>query len=392
MKPYKIEFKERISLSLTEENEDSVIITGLAVSDKINTRYMKFTDKALDMASIPNNWQGAKTLVDHAYRSFDIVGQVKNFDRVSEGIAFGIDINPHHPSKVHIQVKRKDIDGVSVGGEAESITCSLCNNEVRAVECDHYLGNTYEGKTAIGLINDFKLKELSLTGFPADDNAKITGFYGVAQSINAEKKSRIEKDAQDNVVDVAVKIDIDTTELEQKIQESSETFINAKNEDKSDLKMTDDNPNNEEITIVENEKIQILESALDKFSKENAELSQYVTQKKAEEKESKIAKIMELSDMAKEKLDSFSDESLDATLLTLSKVKQPKVDNKPKGSYTRVPMISLEQADAKSKKELVRQLFGFDNPSESAVKKVEQMRKRPNYMIGEIVIGEKGEE
>jgi len=101
---------------------------------------------------------------------------------------------------------------------------------------------------------------------------------------------------------------------------------------------------------------------------------------------------MELSDMAKENLDSFSDESLDATLLTLSKVKQPSMDNKPKGSYTRVPMISLEQADAKSKKELVRQLFGFDSPSESAVKKVEQMRKRPNYMIGEIVIGKKGEE
>jgi len=371
MKPYKIEFRERVSLSLSEENEDSVIITGLAVSDKVNTRYMRFTDKALDMASVPNSWKGAKTLVDHEYRSFDIVGQVVSFDRAVNGIDFGLDINPHHPSKVHIQVKRGDIDGVSVGGEAHSITCSICNKEVRDIECDHYLGTEYEDIIAVGLINDFKLKELSLTGFPADENAKISGFYGVAQSLNAEKKSRIEESVEDGGVDVSVKIDIDTSDLEQKLEESSERFINPKKEDKSDLKMTDDNPKKEEIIIVENEKIEILESALEKFSKENAELSQYVTQKKSEEKESKIAKIMELSDMAKEKLDSFSDESLDATLLTLSKVKQPKVDNKPKGSYTRVPMISLEQADAKSKKELVRQLFGFDSPSESAVKKVQ---------------------
>jgi len=392
MKPYKIEFRERVSLSLTEENEDSVIITGLAVSDKVNSRYMRFTDKALDMASIPSSWQGAKTLVDHEYRSFDIVGQVTAFDRASDGINFALDINPHHPSKVHIQVKRRDIDGVSVGGEAHSVTCSICEKEVRDVECDHYLGIKYEDNIAIGLINDFKLKELSLTGFPADTNAKITGFYDVAQSLNAEKKSRIEESVKKDDVDVSVKIDIDTTDLEKKLGESSERFINPKKEDKSDLKMTDDNPKKEEIIIVENETIQILESALEKFSKENAELSQYVTQKKSEEKESKIAKIMELSDMAKEKLDSFSDESLDATLLTLSKVKQPKVDNKPKGSYTRVPLISLEQADAKSKKELVRQLFGFDSPSESAVKKVQQSKKRPNYMIGEIVIGEKGEE
>lgn len=386
--PYKIEFREKVELSLTEVNEDSILITGLAVSNKVNTRYMQFTEEALDIATQSKNWQGAKTLVDHEYRSFDIVGQVKSFDRVSEGIAFGIDINPHHPSKVHIQVRRGDIDAVSVGGEANSITCTVCGEE--AVNCNHMLGNKYDGEIAKAKINDFYLKELSLTGFPADIDAKISGFHAVVQSLNKIKSDRIEKLQNSSIVQT------DTTE-------SSERFINTDNKDKGDLKMSAEEIKSE---VVENKqqedfekKLEVLQSALEKYSKENEELkkvtdtqSTYIEQKKAEEREGKISTIMKKSDMKRESLDEFSDEELDSSLKVLSTVKVPEEDaNIIQPSQTVVGKPIVEQSKMEKGKALTRELFGFPDPSKSAVKKVQQTKRKPVYDISEIVIGEKGE-
>lgn len=385
--PYKIEFREKVELTLTEVDEDSFLVTGLAVSNKVNTRYMQFTEEALDIAAQPKNWQGAKTLVDHEYRSFDIVGQVKNFDRVPEGIAFGIDINPHHPSKVHIQVKRKDIDAVSVGGEATSITCTICGEE--AIECNHMLGNKYDGEITKAKINDFYLKELSLTGFPADTDAKISGFHAVAQSLNKIKSDRIEKLQNSSIVQT------DTTE-------SSERFINTDNKDKDDLKMSAENTESEVVEKQQDfeKELKVLQSALEKYSKENEELkkvtdtqSTYIEQKKAEEREEKISIVMKKSDMKRESLDEFSDEELDSSLKVLSTVKVPEEDaNIIQPSQTVVGKPIVEQSKMEKGKALTRELFGFPDPSKSAVKKVQQTKRKPVYDINEIVIGEKGEE
>jgi len=387
--PYKIEFREKVELTLTEVNEDSILITGLAVSNKVNTRHMQFTEEALDIAVQPKNWQGAKTLVDHDYRSFDIVGQVKNFDRVPEGIAFGIDINPHHPSKVHIQVKRRDIDAVSVGGEAHSITCNVCGEE--AIDCNHMLGNKYDGEIAKASINDFYLKELSLTGFPADTDAKISGFHAVAQSLNKIKSERIEKLQNSSIVQT------DTTE-------SSERFINTDNKDKDDLKMSAENTKSEVVEKQQDfeKELKVLQSALEKYSKENEELKdttkdydnlkKYVEQKKAEEREGKISTVMKKSDMKRETLDEFSDEELDSSLKVLSTVKVPEEDaNIIQPSQTVVGKPIVEQSKMERGKALTRELFGFPDPSASAVKKVQQTKRKPVYDINEIVIGEKGE-
>jgi len=452
-KPYKIEFREKVDLELTDVNEDSVLITGLAVSNKVNTKYMRFTENALDVATKKENWIGAKALVDHEYDSFRIVGQVKNFDRVPEGVAFGIDINPHHPSKIHIAVKRGDVDAVSVGGYANSITCSICGEE--AVECHHRLGSKYDGKIAVGLINDFHLKELSLTGFPADTNAKITGFYGLAQSINdlkrelefgpsyAERKNlpdssfampeqrklpykdkngkvncswvrdalrlanKVKGGAPSSAISklrsAAKKCGIETEQNDIDDEESSEKFINIDNKDKSDLKMSAENikPNavkNEQQKDFEKE-LKVLQSALEKYSKENEELKKiaeeqgkFIEQKKAEEREQKIVKIMQISDMKRETLEQFSDEELDSSLVVLSGVKVPKEDVKiVPTSQTIVGKPIIEQSRKEKSKAVLRELFGFPEPSETAVKKVQQMMRKPVYNINEILIGDKGE-
>ena len=385
--PYKIEFREKVKLELTNVGDNSVIVTGLAVSNKLNTRYMQFTEEALDIATKPENWQGAKTLVDHEYKSLQIVGQVKNFDRVESGVSFGIDINPHHPSKVHIQVERGDIDGVSVGGYANSITCSVCGEE--SVECNHMVGNKYDGKIAKGKINDFYLKELSLTGWPADDHAKIDGFYGVAQSLNKIKSDRIEKL-------------LNTTVTQTITEESSETFINTDDKDKSDLKMSAENTKSEAVEKQHKDfekELKVLQSALEKYSKENEELktitgtqSKYIEQKKAEEREEKISTVMKISDMKREALEEFSDEELDSSLKVLSTVKVPKEDATIiQSSQTVVGKPIVEQSKMDKGKAIARELFGFPDPSESAVKKVQQTKRKPVYDISEIVIGDKGE-
>lgn len=75
---------------------------------------------------------------------------------------------------------------VSVGFTAKSVKCSICGNEPYTSECDHYRGETYDGKLCYYIMSDLDYREVSYVTVPADQGkshyAGVTNYELVCNS------------------------------------------------------------------------------------------------------------------------------------------------------------------------------------------------------------------
>jgi|GEM_PF-4203428 len=331
---YDLSFVNYTTIELSKDSSDATV-KGVAVSYLLNSHYLKFTDQAIESAIEIFNKSRRKprVLIDHEVNTKNVVGVVKKLYKTDKGLGFEMSINPKHPSGIFFAIERGDVDAVSIGGTSTSIKCSICGEEIR--DCEHYLGQDYEGKIAYGLVQNFTLKELSITAFPADEYAQIDSFT-VAQSINIDKfdllfgpsyqerknlpdssfampkerklpykdangkivckwvrdalrlapkvKGGVPEEAMRKLRAAAKQCGIETNQStlsdkdDSKSEKNTEMFINDKNSCGCDNKMSEEN---KEIKMKEKATVEaqnpegqerILQAALEKLSKENQEL------------------------------------------------------------------------------------------------------------------------
>lgn len=374
MTRYDLNFTNKIKLS--SEDEDSIIIEGVAVTGNVNSKYLQFTETALKQAA--KSLKDVKILIDHAYDSTMVVGKVLATKRKEEIVFFEGDINPKHPSQIHISLVRGDVDAASVGGYAKSIKCSICNSE--AHECEHFIGEKYKGKIAVGLVQDFSAQELSLTAFPADKNAKIDNVYAVAQTINDAKKQR-------GIIDIRHDEDEESAESFKRDANRSDDELKNKIQEGIDMETPtiDKTP---EVKQTEAEaQLKVLQSMVEKLAqenedkdKENTNLSQrldkqedFISKQIAKERDEKIQEIVRLSGIELAEIEKLEDSLLDAQLQVVRKFK--KVNQST--ASVRQPNVEMTKTQ---RKELVRKVFGFPKPSEKAVKIIQDMKDEKEMM------------
>lgn len=57
---------------------------------------------------------------------------------------------------------------LSIGAKFKKITCSICNNDVRSLECTHIMGKLYNGRIATRLLDEGTILEVSIVDKPYD--------------------------------------------------------------------------------------------------------------------------------------------------------------------------------------------------------------------------------
>lgn len=89
----------------------------------------------------------------------------------------------------------KVLDGryqtVSIGGETDGATCSICGQELTEGMCDHIRGEEYEGRKCYWILNNIWFKELSFVNVPADTDAKVVDV-GVPMESKESEQSILE--------------------------------------------------------------------------------------------------------------------------------------------------------------------------------------------------------
>ncbi len=90
----------------------------------------------------------------------------------------------------------KILDGryitVSVGGIAESATCSVCGANWAEEACEHVPGQTYDGVLCTAILHGIDFLEVSFVNAPADEHAKVVGLIQEAYLCDDEN-ARVEK-------------------------------------------------------------------------------------------------------------------------------------------------------------------------------------------------------
>jgi hypothetical protein len=125
-------------------------------------------------------------LTHHNQRDGEPVGRVTSasFSNTTNASREGIIITAEIVDKDAMQ---KVLDGryktVSIGGETDSSTCSICGQDIiKDGFCGHWPGDTYDGEKCAFIIGNVWFHELSFVNVPADEDAMVT-------SINPIKKS-----------------------------------------------------------------------------------------------------------------------------------------------------------------------------------------------------------
>lgn len=161
---------------ISDESKTHFYIVGDAIHATTTRNLHRYLAEELE-ASV-ETLAGCPIMVDHGKGSLDNAGKVlvtswENRGGLDSAITYVARVRKSHP--VAEAVALGDIDTVSVGATARLVECSICGNDMLGKDCSHRIGNTYEVDdvpvlaTAIG--RGLKFRELSITPFPADEQA-----------------------------------------------------------------------------------------------------------------------------------------------------------------------------------------------------------------------------
>ncbi|WPA89493.1 hypothetical protein MTATph1_CDS0006 [Moorella phage MTATph1] len=91
----------------------------------------------------------------------------------------------------------KILDGryitVSVGGVADSATCSICGTNWVEATCEHTPGETYDGVPCVAILHGIEFMEVSFVNVPADQDAKVVGIIQEAYLLGDNSIEKLEK-------------------------------------------------------------------------------------------------------------------------------------------------------------------------------------------------------
>lgn len=331
------------------KRSDFAYVKGTVLSRKVNKRHVRFTEKALTQAEA--EFKPTPFLTDHV-RSFDSMkGTITNLKLDDNGLNY-YSIIPRTPNNEHtITMLQNDVAGLiktSIGGKTTSITCNLCDEELFN-DRQHKFGEKYDGVKAYGNVNTWNTKEISLTLFPADDDASTqvytTGF----------------------------------SELDEFLVKGSDILLNEEVNKESELNMTTGGKDvGKEGTPDPAKEIEIAQAdspSLDNFAKKedlDLVLSQLkiITDGLAKQEADKLdAKRLELSELTKEKVEKYSDLNLSALDQMIDLAKLVKGADVPE-ERGQVELSNLKPAKVSDdmKKEAIRVILGIGQTSEKVAK------------------------
>lgn len=161
---------------IESESKSHFFIVGDAIHATTTSNLHKYLAEELEVSA--ETLSNKPVMVDHGKGSLDNAGKVLVTSWESRGgldsaITYVARVRKSHP--VAEAVALGDIDTVSVGATARLVECSVCGNDMHGEKCNHRIGRTYNIDdsevlaTAIG--RGLKFRELSITPFPADEQA-----------------------------------------------------------------------------------------------------------------------------------------------------------------------------------------------------------------------------
>jgi len=258
-------------LEFTEDEGTDVkhlFLEGIAHGFKTNLKFIQIREGATRKAVRRFNAEQKagrihQVWIDHAYANFfgsstpteKVIGHVNDYGYTKNGARFKMDINPDHPSKIHLAVMRKDIDGISIGADVnhKDLYCSICKAPMYGEDCNHYAGQKLEnGDRVIMEVDDYSLDELTITAKQADPDGKIN-----LSELNNEKVDSTITFSLD-VYDTDGKIVENGMKLQKDIQ--GETLKKIKKYDEVDTKMT------KQADVDNNKAVEGSNVTLDKFN------------------------------------------------------------------------------------------------------------------------------
>ncbi len=334
-----------------DKRSDFAYVKGKVLSRKVNNKHVRFTEKALAQAEA--EFKPTPFLTDHV-RSFDSMkGTITSLKLDDNGLNY-YSIIPRTSKNEHtITMLQNDVAGLiktSIGGATTSITCNICSEELFN-DREHMYGQKYDGIMAFGNVNTWKTKEISLTLFPADEEAS-TSIYSTGFS---------------ELDDILIK----------EVAEGSNNLLNEEDNSESELNMTGTgkdvgkgaNPDEPKDKVIE--VVQADSPSMDDFVKKE-DLDLVLSQLKtitdslvAQETEKVDAKRLELSGLTKEKVETYADLNLNALDQMIGLARKVNGDIPDEKGQVELSNLKPAKVSDDMKKEAIRLILGIQKPSDS---------------------------
>jgi len=364
----------KLNFKLEEDDDTGVrhlYLSGLAHGYKRNLKNIKIRQGAAQKAArrfareqdagrIHQVW------IDHAYinpfgtstPTEKVVGHVDKIDPSDEGQNFDMDINPDHPSQIHLAILRRDIDGISIGADVkhEWLYCSVDGKQMFSGDCEHYPGQKLDGGRVVLMeVDDYILDELTVTAKQADPEGRVAF-------------------SQLNDVDATLTFSLDTYDEKGKLirkgvevikSSSDETFKNPEKQIKVDRDMTKEADSEQETPQVTSDAFNQLKDIVqsmatsskessDRFDKYLQAQEQRETAMLEAEKKEKIDVLLKSTDAFNEEdLLAFSNSHLDKLIKAFKTSAKGNKDSNNSG-FGAAKVVQTEDELGEDKMELTR--------------------------------------
>lgn len=181
VEPTEKEFELHFSEVKENKRDKFAYVKGRVLSRGYNKKKLRFTEKALEQAE--KEFKPAPYLIEHQPGLDTTLGTITSVQLNDNGLDFFAIIPRSSKNDHYISMMENDPYNTirsSIGGTTNSITCTLCGDEVMH-DKEHRLGEKYEQGLAMGDIQTWtRTKEISATVFPADEDTPkqvyTTGF------------------------------------------------------------------------------------------------------------------------------------------------------------------------------------------------------------------------
>ena len=186
----KFKFKEEFSLLTNQKNsiqtsesssfQNSLIVTADVIHAITTDNYTHYSKEQLrrSLASWTKPYE-KPVLTHHNIYNGEPIGRTKSAQWMDAGkdgtpcIRVTAEITDQDAIK---KIRDGRYKTISVGGSAESVRCSICNQDLTEDWCEHDRGHVYENKVCVWILEDLEWDEWSFVNRPADTSAGLNDF------------------------------------------------------------------------------------------------------------------------------------------------------------------------------------------------------------------------
>lgn len=349
-----ITFDDTFKAEVVEaEGKKKVVLSGTLLHDSMNKNF--WSVKSEDLDAIAKSVGKTQPIdIQHSMSDWEIVGSFISGHKSGKVVSYVGEITDTKAvNKFETDTWTADNMGISPTMEFGGLTCSICGKDPRKGECNHYRGETYDGKIAYVILVKPKLVRAGLTSRPA--YAPGAGTISTV-ALNAELEKLLKKEVK-SMTDDTLKEQIAQKDVKIKeLQASVDGFeIKAKEIETAEIKKlkTDYDAVKAEIAK-RDEKLKTL-AAEKKAVEENLEAAdKQIAKVKAEKRLVELTELLGDKEVAQTIVDKdLTDDEFKAEVELIQKVK---ASVKTTGSNGSLPPENGTQGSS----DIVKAEFGMD--------------------------------